>query len=332
MALDANAVVVGACDCRRVGSVRLRRKPRGGANGRRPQAGGGGMVAQLTFPAEVDATVGGLVNYNPLAAKPLTTTWLYEPLMIRNGITCEDDPVAGHQVHVGGRQQADLRHPRRREVERRPAVHRQGRRLHVQPRQEVPGDRQGRRLDRHLRRPGHVGRRPRATRWCFTFTGNAAPKFDGHHRARRSCPSTSTPRSATRPSTSTRPASAPARSRSAATTAAASTLVRRADYWQADKIKVQKLVLEGNYDASQAALKLRVRRARRLLGRDPQPARRRSSSADPKTNHFWYAPNGITVLTGNTTKAPFNDAKFREAHLLRHGQGRDVDSRRPTGS
>ena len=34
-------------------------------------------------------------------------------------------------------------------------------------------------------------------------------------------------------------------------------LVRRPDYWQADKIKVEKLVLEGNYDANQAALKLR---------------------------------------------------------------------------
>ena len=34
-------------------------------------------------------------------------------------------------------------------------------------------------------------------------------------------------------------------------------LVRRDDYWQADKIKVEKLVLEGQYDADQAALKLR---------------------------------------------------------------------------
>ena len=55
-------------------------------------SGGGAMVAQLTFPAEVDATVGGLVNYNPYAAKPLTNTWLYEPLMVRNGITCEMTP------------------------------------------------------------------------------------------------------------------------------------------------------------------------------------------------------------------------------------------------
>ena len=55
-------------------------------------SGGGAMVAQLTFPAEADASVGGLVNYNPLAPKPLTTTWLYEPLIVRNNITCEETP------------------------------------------------------------------------------------------------------------------------------------------------------------------------------------------------------------------------------------------------
>ena len=29
------------------------------------------MIEQLTFPAEADATVGGLVNYNPNSPKPL---------------------------------------------------------------------------------------------------------------------------------------------------------------------------------------------------------------------------------------------------------------------
>ena len=61
-------------------------------------------------------------------------------------------------------------------------------------------------------------------------------------------------------------------------------LVRRPDYWQADKIKVEKLVLEGNSDANQAALKLRRRRARLLQRRDPQPGediRRRRTPAQP---------------------------------------------------
>jgi len=51
-----------------------------------------GMIEQLTFPSDADATVGGLVNYNPLSPKPLTTKWLYEPLIVRNNLTCEETP------------------------------------------------------------------------------------------------------------------------------------------------------------------------------------------------------------------------------------------------
>ena len=48
-------------------------------------------------------------------------------------------------------------------------------------------------------------------------------------------------------------------------------LVRRPDYWQADKIKVEKLVLEGNYDANQAALKLRTGGLDFYTGELPNP-------------------------------------------------------------
>ena len=48
-------------------------------------------------------------------------------------------------------------------------------------------------------------------------------------------------------------------------------LVRRPDYWQADKIKVEKLVLEGNYDANQAALKLRSGELDFYSGEIPNP-------------------------------------------------------------
>ena len=69
-------------------------------------AGGGGMIEQLTFPSDADATVGGLVNYNPYSPKPLTTNWLYEPLIVRNNLTCEETPVARHDVDVGGRRRS----------------------------------------------------------------------------------------------------------------------------------------------------------------------------------------------------------------------------------
>src|SRR6476660_4434877 len=55
-------------------------------------AGGDGMIAQLNFPSDAPATIGGLVDYNPYAVNAVTKTWLYEPLMIRNGITCKVTP------------------------------------------------------------------------------------------------------------------------------------------------------------------------------------------------------------------------------------------------
>ncbi len=36
--------------------------------------------------------MGNLVNYNPYSPKPLTSTWLFEPLMIQNGLTCDVTP------------------------------------------------------------------------------------------------------------------------------------------------------------------------------------------------------------------------------------------------
>jgi peptide/nickel transport system substrate-binding protein len=89
-------------------------------------------------------------------------------------------------------------------------------------------------------------------------------------------------------------------------------LVRRDDYWQADKIKVQKLRLEGQYEADQAVLKLRAGDLDFYSGEIPNP-QKAFVAPDPKLNHFWYAPNGITVIAMNLTKAPFNDVKFREA-------------------
>ena len=72
--------------------------------------GSGGMIAQLTFPAETDASIGGLVNYNPYAPKQITKTWLYEPLMIQSSLDCKV-ALARHRIQVGGREQAGLRHP-----------------------------------------------------------------------------------------------------------------------------------------------------------------------------------------------------------------------------
>ena len=50
------------------------------------------MIPELFLPAESDATIGGLVNYNPYAPKQQTKTWLYEPLMVQNSLDCKITP------------------------------------------------------------------------------------------------------------------------------------------------------------------------------------------------------------------------------------------------
>lgn len=52
----------------------------------------GDMIPQLTFPAESDASIGSLVNYNPYAPKQQTKTWLHEPLMIQSSLDCKITP------------------------------------------------------------------------------------------------------------------------------------------------------------------------------------------------------------------------------------------------
>ena len=90
------------------------------------------------------------------------------------------------------------------------------------------------------------------------------------------------------------------------------TLARRDDYWQADKIKVEKIVQEGIFDSSQAALKLETGEFDAYYGEIPNP-QKTFVEADPESNHFYYAPDGMNVLTGNLTEAPLSDQKFREA-------------------
>ena len=106
------------------------------------------MIAQLTFPAEVDASIGGLVNYNPYAPKQLTKTWLYEPLMVQNSLDCKVTPwlATGYKWEGPSKLTFDIRQG----VKWRDgsAVHGGRRRVHLQPDEEVPGDRPGRCLER----------------------------------------------------------------------------------------------------------------------------------------------------------------------------------------
>ena len=273
-------------------------------------AGSGGMIAQLTFPSDADATVGGLVNYNPNSPKPLTSNWLYEPLIVRNNLTCEETPwLATKATWEGatkltldirdGVKWSDGKPFTAKDVaftfnlgKQYPAIDKAG----------VWNDTFG----APAKSVTAVGNQV-----VFEFTGNAAPKYDGiistkilpeHYYGAVGDPSKYVDKTPvfTGPFTI------------GSYNGRRLVLERRPDYWQADKIKVGKLVLEGNYDASQAALKLRSGQLDAYWGEVPNP-KKTFVDADPKTNHLYYAPNGMTVLTGQDQKPPFNDPKFREA-------------------
>jgi peptide/nickel transport system substrate-binding protein len=272
--------------------------------------GGGGMIAQLTFPSEADATVGGLANYNPYAPKPLTSTWLYEQLIVRNALTCEETPwLAEKATWEGGNKLTfDIRQGIKwtdgqpftakdvaftfNLMKKFPALDKAGVWTATFGAAATSVTAEGNKV-------------------VFAFSGNAAPKYDGiiaskilpeHVYSKVGDPT----KYVDKTPVSTGPFKV------GSYNGRQLVLERRPDYWQADKIKVQKLILEGQYDASQAALKLRAGQLDAYFGEIPNPEKT-FVSADPKNNHYYYAPNGITVLTGNNEKPPFNDAKFREA-------------------
>src|SRR6476661_8204061 len=282
----------------------------GGAAQKQGQGSSDGMIDQLTFPSEADAAVGGLVNYNPNSPKPLTATWLYEPLIVRNNLTCEETPwLATKSTWEGatkltldirdGVKWSDGQPFTAKDVaftfnlgKQYPAVDKAG----------VWNDTFGAPAKSVTAEGNKV---------VFEFSGNAAPKYDGiistkilpeHYYSTVGDPS----KYVDKAPVFTGPF------KIGSYNGRRLVLERRADYWQADKIKVKKLVLEGNYDASQAALKLRSGQLDAYWGEIPNP-QKTFVDADPKNNHFYYAPNGTTVLTGNDQKAPFNDPKFREA-------------------
>ena len=197
-------------------------------------------------------------------------------------------------------------------MERRQALHRQGRRLHLQPHEEVSGAGQGRASGTTTFGAPATTVTAEGNKVVFVFSGNAAPKYDGII-ATKILPEHvySTVGDPTKYIDKKPVSTGPFKVGSY--NGRQLVLERRPDYWQADKIKVAEARPRGP-----------VRRRRRprsscarasstpTSGEIPNPEKT-FVSADPENNHFYYAPNGMTVLTGNLTKAPFNDAKFREA-------------------
>lgn len=273
-------------------------------------ASSGGMVAQLTFPAEVQGAVGGLGNFNPYSPNPLTTFWLYEPLIIKNGLTCEETPWLATK--------AEWTDEKTLVIEVRDGVKwSDGKPFTANDvaftfnlAKQYPGmDKAGVWTETFGAPATSVTAEGNTV--TMAFSGNAAAKYDEiikqkmlpeHVYSKVGDPT----KYIDKKPVSTGPYEL------GSFNGRRLVLDRRPDYWQADKVKVQKIVQEGQYDASQAALKLRAGELDAYWGEIPNPEKT-FVSADKKTNHFYYAPNGMTILTGNLEKKPFDDPKFREA-------------------
>lgn len=288
--------------------------------------GSGGMIAQLTFPAESDASIGGLVNYNPYAPKQQTKTWLYEPLMVQNSLDCTITPwlATAYRWQNPAKLVFDIRQGVKwsdgsdftaADVafsfnlgQKYPAADAAG----------VWNDALG---------PKALSVTAVGNQVVFEFGGPAVPKFASiiglqlivseHQYGSVGDPT----KYVDKHPVATGPFEV------GSYNGRRLELVRRPDYWQADKIKVQKVVLEGNYDANQAALKLRSGGLDFYNGDLPNPAKT-FVAADPEHNHIWYPPNGMTVLTPNLTRKPFSDVRFREA--LAYGMDKQAASTKAT--
>lgn len=269
-----------------------------------------GMIAQLTLPAEVPDNVAGIENYNPFSPNVTSKNYFYEPLMIRSSVNCNVVPWLATEFKWEGATKLTF-------TIRDGVKWSDGQPLTAKDvaftlnlRKQYPAaDDIGLWNDTFGAHANSVT--ANGNQVVIEFSGNAAPKFETlittkilpeHIWSKVGDPV----KYVEKKPTGTGPFAVESYN------GRRLTLAKRADYWQADKVKVSKLVLEGNYDATTAALKLNSGQLDAYWGEIPNP-QKSFVDKDPSKNHFWYAPAGSTVLTPNTSKAPYNDAAFRAA-------------------
>lgn len=89
-------------------------------------------------------------------------------------------------------------------------------------------------------------------------------------------------------------------------------LKRNQNYWQADKIKIERLVFHKGGTNQVENLKL-AQGAYDWNAMFVPSVQNAYVARDPKHNHYWFPPAGEISLGMNLTKAPFNDVAFRHA-------------------
>lgn len=281
-------------------------------------AGDGTTIPQLTFPAEVAENVAGIANFNPFSPNVTSKNYFYEPLMIRSSMNCEVVPWIASAFEW--RDETTLVFTIRDDVtfsDGEPLTPDDvAFTLNLRKEYEAADD---------IGLWNEVFGAPAESvevdgqDVVISFSGLAAAKFDSLITAKIlpehvwSEVGDPTQYVEEEPVGSGPFALGSYNGRRLQ-------LTRREDYWQADKVLVQELILEGNYDATNAALKLAAGELDAYWGEIPNPEQA-FAAKDPELNHYWYAPAGSSVLTYNLTQAPYDDVAFREAV----SQGLDKD-------
>jgi peptide/nickel transport system substrate-binding protein len=270
------------------------------------------MIPVLNLSSEADASMGSLVNYNPFAPQQTVRTWLFEPLMQQSSLDCKVVPWLATGYSWEG--PAKLVFTIRQGVkwsDGSPFTAKDVAFTYNLTKQYPAIDQAGVWNDTFGAKAKSVT--ADGDKVTFEFEGPAASKFSylisQKIVSEKEFGEVGDPaKYVSKNPISTGPFKV------ASFNGRRLELERRPDYWQADKIKVQKLVLEGNYstNANQAAALLKTGELDFYSGEIPNP-QKAFVDANPKTNHVWYAPNGLTVLAPNLTQKPFSDVKFREA-------------------
>ena len=302
----SGTLVLSACS----GQIATKENPGPAASGTSNQSGTDNLIETLTLPAEVADNVAGIENYNPWSPSATSKTYFYEPLMVRSSMNCEVVPwLATDFVWEGP---AKLAFTIRDGVKWSDGVPLTAQDVvfTLNLKKQYPAlDDIGLWTDSFGGKAASVV--AEGNKVIITFTSNAAAKFDSIITAKIvpehvwSSVGNPTKYVDTKP-VGTGPFTI------GSYNGRKLVLDRREDYWQADKVKVKHLVMAGNFDATNAALKLTSGQLDAYWGEIPNPANS-FQAKDPTLNHFWYAPAGSTVFTPNLTKAPWNDSAFRVA-------------------
>ncbi|WP_425839123.1 ABC transporter substrate-binding protein [Microbacterium sp. PA5] len=270
-----------------------------------------GYIAEIRMPSEATSSVQGLINYNYLAPNATVQTWLFEPLMIRDRFTCEAVPwlatsyewPSTDRMIVHLREGVEWNDGEPFTADDVVYTFNAGKEFPAADRNGVWGEFYGAAAT-------SVTALDELT-VEFRFGGPAVPKTDDilqntkilpeHVYADQGDPTAfvDTEGVGTGPFV---PSEYNGRRL---------VMERNDNYWDAENLKIQRISMEGQYDANSGALKIRSGALDMYRGDIPNPPRS-IVAADPDNAHYFFPPDSSTVIAINNERPVLSDPAFRE--------------------